>query len=76
MPPLAAQSPTLRWSVESVVTQLGALTDLVASRARYADLVVLPRPYGKGRGVEDEAVIEAALFEGKAPVLVVPARPG
>lgn len=69
---VAAQTPPLRSSVESVVTQLGALTDVVASRARYADLVVLPLPYGKTRGVEDEAVTEAALFEGMAPVLIVP----
>jgi nucleotide-binding universal stress UspA family protein len=69
---LAAQSPGLRVAVASAVTQLGALTDVVASRARYADLVVLPRPYGKDRGVEDEAVIEAALFGGMAPVLIVP----
>jgi hypothetical protein len=41
---LAAQSDTLRWSVEAAMTQLGALTDLVAQRARFADLVVLPRP--------------------------------
>jgi nucleotide-binding universal stress UspA family protein len=67
-----AQSPVLRTSVESVVTQLGALTDVVATRARYADLVVLPLPYGKARGVEDEALTEAALFEGMAPVLIVP----
>lgn len=69
---IGAQSPTVRTAVDSVVTQLGALTDVVASRARYADLVVLPRPYGQGRGVEDEAVTEAALFEGMAPVLIVP----
>jgi nucleotide-binding universal stress UspA family protein len=69
---IKAQSPTLRASVESVVTQLGALTDVVAARARYADLVVLPLPYGKARGVEDEALTEAALFEGMSPVLIVP----
>ncbi|MBA3908433.1 MAG: universal stress protein [Rhodobacter sp.] len=69
---IAAQPPGLRVAVESAVTQLGALTDVVAARARYADLVVLPLPYGQNRGVEDEAVIEAALFEGMAPVLVVP----
>ena len=69
---IEAQSPTLRASVESVVTQLGALTDVVAARARYADLVVLPLPYGKARGVEDEALTEAALFEGMSPVLIVP----
>lgn len=69
---IGAQTPSLRSSVESVVTQLGALTDVVASRARYSDLVILPLPYGKDRGVEDEAVTEAALFEGMAPVLIVP----
>jgi nucleotide-binding universal stress UspA family protein len=45
---------------------------LIAGRARFADLVVLPRPYGAARGLEDEAVIEAALFDAHAPVLVVP----
>jgi nucleotide-binding universal stress UspA family protein len=69
---LKAQVPSLRCSVESVVTQLGALTDVVGARARYNDLVILPLPYGKGRGIEDEAVTEAALFEGMSPVLVVP----
>jgi nucleotide-binding universal stress UspA family protein len=71
---IAAQPPGLRVAAESAVTQLGALTDVVAARARYADLVVLPLPYGENRGVEDEAVIEAALFEGIAPVLVVPPK--
>jgi nucleotide-binding universal stress UspA family protein len=69
---IGAQVPGLRWSVETVVTQLGALTDVVATRARYADLTVLPLPYGKGRGVEDEAITEAALFQGMSPVLIVP----
>ncbi len=69
---LVSELPTLRSSVETVVTQLGALTDVVAARARYADLTVLPLPYGKGRGVEDEAITEAALFEGMSPVLIVP----
>ncbi len=71
---LAAQPADLRWSLETVVTQLGALNDLIASRARFADLIVLPRPYGPGIGSEAEAVVEAALFEGKAPVLVLPAK--
>ena len=69
---LGAQPPTLRSSVESVVTQLGALTDVVGARARYSDLVILPLAYGPGRSVIDEAVTEAALFEGMSPVLVVP----
>lgn len=69
---LSAQLPTLRWTVEAAFTQLGALTDLVAQRARFADLVILPRPYGAAQGPEAEAVVEAALFEGRAPVLVLP----
>ncbi|NEX46017.1 universal stress protein [Pseudotabrizicola algicola] len=67
-----AEAPGLRVGIEAAVTQFGALTDLVAQRARFADLVVLPRPYGKEQGPEAEAVIEAALFEGCAPVLVLP----
>lgn len=69
---VGAQTPTLRSAVETVVTQLGALTEVVAARARYADLTVLPLPYGKGRGIEHEAITEAALFEGMSPVLIVP----
>ncbi len=62
----------IRWSVDRAVAQLGGMASLIAQRARFADLVVLARPYGAGRGPADEAVIEAALFEGQAPVLVLP----
>ena len=58
------------------MAQLGGLTDLVALRPRFADLVVLPRPYGAGQGAEAEAVVEAALFDGKAPVLMLPETGG
>lgn len=60
------------WGHEAAVAQIAGLSAMVADWAQYADLVVLPRPYGEGRGVEDEAIVEAALFEGHAPVLVVP----
>ncbi len=69
---IAAEGEDLRWSLEAAVTQLGTLNELVALRARFADLVVLGQPYGKAKGAEAEAVIEAAMFEGRAPVLVVP----
>lgn len=69
---IAGESSDLRASTEAAVAQLGALADLVAQRARFADLVILPRPYGKDQGAESEAVIEAAMFEGQAPVLVLP----
>ena len=62
----------IRWSSEAAVAQLGALNGLVAIRARFNDLVILPKPFGKGRGQEDEAIVESALFEGQTPVLVLP----
>jgi nucleotide-binding universal stress UspA family protein len=65
----------LRWSIETVAAQVGSVVDVVANAARFADLVVLPLPYGPGRGIDSEAVIEAALFEAHAPVLVLPNGP-
>lgn len=72
---VAGESLDLRSGVEAAVAQIGAVADLVATRARFADLVVMPRPYGKDQGVEAEAVVEAALFEGQAPVLILPGEP-
>jgi nucleotide-binding universal stress UspA family protein len=62
----------VRWSAEEGVAQIADLSRHVAHRARFSDLVVLPRPYGAGRGAEVEPIVEAALFEGHAPVLVIP----
>ena len=62
----------VRWASEAAVAQLGGLGNLVALRARFSDLIVLPRPYGSGRGQESEAVVEASMFEGQAPVMVLP----
>ena len=71
---IVEQFPGLRWSIETAVTQMGAMTELVAQRARFSDLVVLSRPYGSGIGSEAEATVEAALFEGRAPVMIVPEK--
>ena len=60
------------WSVDSGLAQLADLARHVAHRARFADLVIVPRPYGEHRGADVEASVEAALFDGRAPVLVVP----
>ncbi|SOC10211.1 universal stress protein [Rhodobacter maris] len=62
----------IRWSTEAVVAQIGAIATVVGLRARFADIVVMGHPYGSGRGQELEAAVEAALFEGQAPVLIVP----
>lgn len=64
----------LRWGSDAAVAQVTGLSQLVAARARFADLVVLPKPYGEDRGIEDEAITEAALFDGQVPVLVAPAN--
>ncbi|TMV06776.1 universal stress protein [Ruegeria sediminis] len=62
----------VRWSAENGVAQIADLGRHVAHRARFSDLVVLPRPYGEGRGAEAEPIVESAMFEGHAPVLMVP----
>ena len=62
----------INWSCESGVAQLTGLNRLIAHRARFSDLVVLPKPYGENLKQELEAVVESAMFEGHAPVMVVP----
>jgi len=62
----------LRWSVESAVAQMGGVSSLIGMRARFADLTVLGKPYGAARPADSEAVVEAAMFEGGCPVLIVP----
>ena len=67
-----AAGPTLRWSSEGAIAMIGGLSDLVALRSRFSDLVVLAKPYGEKHGDEEEAILESAMFEGQAPVLVLP----
>lgn len=62
----------IRWATEKGVTQLADLGRHVAARARFSDLVILPQPYGEGRGAELEPVTELALFEGHTPAIVLP----
>lgn len=67
---LAAED--IRWSSESAVAQIGGVSGLIAQRARFADLAVLSQPYGDDAAPDAEAVVEAALFDGSCPVLVLP----
>lgn len=62
----------IRWGVDHGVAQLADIGRHVAARARFSDLVVLPKPYGEDRGIEMEPVLEGAMFEGQVPVCVVP----
>lgn len=73
---LAAEAALGVWSIpfetQSIVAQIGALGPVVAERAQMSDLIVLPQPYGAGRGIEDVVVTESALFRTRVPVLVMP----
>lgn len=69
---LLAETHGLRSAVETLVTQAGVLGSLMARRARFADLVVLPRRAAGSAGVEAEVLLEAALFDAGVPVLVLP----
>ncbi len=62
------------YSAEEGVAQLADLGRHVAHRARFSDLVVLPGPYARDTGPEAEPIVEAALFEGRAPVLIMPRK--
>ena len=60
------------WTTQAMTAQMAGLTPQIAHVLRFSDLVVLPRPYGTGRGHESEEILEAALFSGHVPVLVIP----
>lgn len=62
----------IRWGADMGVAQLADIGRHVSAHARFADLVILPQPYGKKHGAELEPVMEAALFDGKVPVLILP----
>ncbi|RPE66477.1 universal stress protein family protein [Pacificibacter maritimus] len=64
----------IRWSTRPMVAQMAGLAVQIAQVMRFSDLVILPRPYGKGREIEHERIIEAALFSARRPVLVMPAN--
>ncbi len=64
--------PEIAWSVERVSVPSGLVSGAVGDRARYSDLLIAARPYGPGAAPEDPAIVEAALFDGRAPVLILP----
>ena len=61
-----------RSEVVAAAVPVGGLSKLVAERAQFADLTILPRPYGEDRSPENVTIVEAALFSGGAPALVLP----
>lgn len=61
----------LSWGVQSLVVQSASVGMVVARHARFCDLVVLPKPYGEGVWADAPIIVEAAMFQGRAPVLVM-----
>ncbi|WP_254660298.1 universal stress protein [Ketogulonicigenium vulgare] len=58
--------------VQPVATASAGLELLVGRYARYSDLIIAPQPYGEDRGRIAEALLEGALFNSDAAVLVIP----
>lgn len=60
------------WSCNQGIAQLADLGPHVAERARFADLAVLPMPYGEGLGPELAPLTESILFDAQIPALILP----
>jgi nucleotide-binding universal stress UspA family protein len=61
----------ISWGVDALVAQSASVTTIVARHARFSDLVILPKPYGEGLPADAPVVVEAAMFQGHAPVVVL-----
>lgn len=66
------QQQDICWSLDWGSAQMGGTGTLVAERARFVDLVVVPRPAADAQNRDADIIIEAALFDGGVPVLLVP----
>ena len=64
---------SISWEALAITAQIGALAPVVGDRAQLSDLIVLPKPYGPGRDVEDVVIVESALFRTRVPALILPA---
>lgn len=62
----------IRWSIDEAVSGRESLEQAIAAHIRFADMVVLQRPYGDGAEPLHADLAEAALFSDAAPVLFVP----
>lgn len=63
----------VQWDDAQIVSPSAGIGEALTRHARFADLTVLPQPYGTGRTVADVAALESALLDSGAPVLVLPA---
>lgn len=68
----ALEGRDLNWSTLALTVQIAGLTEFLAHHIRFSDIVVLAKPYGENRGHEAEAIVEGALFDAGAPILIIP----
>jgi len=66
------QTEEIAYSIRRAAVPTVGMVPFVAHRVRLADLAILPKPYCAGQGHESEAILEAAMFNGSVPVMVVP----
>jgi nucleotide-binding universal stress UspA family protein len=66
-------SEVVAWDLDDRLMSGAALNTVLSEMLRYADLLVVPAPYGEGAGSSTMAgAIEAALFTARTPILVIP----
>jgi len=61
----------LPWGVEALVAQSASVGMIVARRARFSDLVIVAKPYGGDLPADAPIIVEAAMFQGQAPAIVL-----
>ncbi len=66
----ALQTQGVLFDVQAAVVQPGTIGDMVAERSQFADIVILSPPYAPSRAAHAPTIVEAALFGGRAPVLI------
>lgn len=59
-------------AVEAVIARREEIGRITAHHARYCDLMVSELPYVEGAAPEIEPAIEAALFDARVPVVLLP----
>jgi nucleotide-binding universal stress UspA family protein len=67
----ALEKSDVTWGIEALVTQSASVAGLVARRARFSDLVMLPKPYGADLNADAPVIVESAMFQGNSPAMVL-----
>lgn len=62
----------VRWSTQEVIALGNDIGRAVLSPGRFADLAVLPLPYGSERVHHDSIILETLLLDAKCPILIIP----